>query len=379
VAGQTTITISGTGDIDELRLFPVGTIMTTFTWSGLGSMTSRNDAGNRISYYEYDGLNRLVLIRDHDKNIVKRICYNFDGQPTDNCIVSLAPDWKESGIARCLKDANNNNTGYQEKEEVDVNPYSSTYNTKRWKIPVQNCTTCPMPPNWINTGNTKCEETDVAGRFTGRQLQEQVDANNCSASYNTIRWISLGCTSNCPNPEPYWMPTGNRRCVKDASNNNTGEVQVEYTDINECTVYGQKKWESGGYSCTECATPSTVPNWQPTGNTRCKQPGTTGEQEREEKDMNPCSAQFGNLRWASVGLNCAICPITNCLAPSNKVINCVCEAGVKNYVSSVYTKVGTVWKYKCTYFWCFSDALSSTQYFVEYHDTPCTVGGACLQ
>jgi hypothetical protein len=80
ITGQTTVTITGTGTIDELRLYPVNARMTTYTYEPWG-VKSNCDANNRIGYYEYDYLNRLVLIRDQDNNILKKVCYNYAGQP----------------------------------------------------------------------------------------------------------------------------------------------------------------------------------------------------------------------------------------------------------------------------------------------------------
>ena len=58
--------------------------MTTYAYEPLVGITSQCDVNNKISYYIYDGLQRLVLIRDQDKNIVKKICYNYAGQ-AENC------------------------------------------------------------------------------------------------------------------------------------------------------------------------------------------------------------------------------------------------------------------------------------------------------
>lgn len=76
-----TITISGTGYIDELRLYPANAQMTTYTYKPLIGISSRCDVNNRISYYEYDAFGRLKLIRDQDKNIVKRFDYQYQQQP----------------------------------------------------------------------------------------------------------------------------------------------------------------------------------------------------------------------------------------------------------------------------------------------------------
>lgn len=83
-ATSTTLTITGSGAIDEVRLYPSTAQMTTYTYDPLIGMTSQTDVNNRISYYEYDSFQRLTLVRDQDKNIIKRICYNYAGQP-ENC------------------------------------------------------------------------------------------------------------------------------------------------------------------------------------------------------------------------------------------------------------------------------------------------------
>jgi YD repeat-containing protein len=75
------LTVSGTGTIDELRLYPSGALMTSYSYDPLIGLTAQCDANNRFTYYEYDGLGRLALIRDQDKNVLKKFCYNYAGQP----------------------------------------------------------------------------------------------------------------------------------------------------------------------------------------------------------------------------------------------------------------------------------------------------------
>jgi hypothetical protein len=80
ITGQTTITISGTGYIDELRLCPFNAQMTTYTYTPLVGMTSACDVGGRITYYFYDPLMRLKWIKDQDKNIIKTVKYHYINQ-----------------------------------------------------------------------------------------------------------------------------------------------------------------------------------------------------------------------------------------------------------------------------------------------------------
>jgi hypothetical protein len=83
VTGVSTVTISGTGNLDELRLYPTTAQMTTYTYEPLIGLTSACDLNNKITYYEYDGLGRLNIVRDQDFNIVKKYCYNYAGQVVD--------------------------------------------------------------------------------------------------------------------------------------------------------------------------------------------------------------------------------------------------------------------------------------------------------
>lgn len=80
VTGVTTVSVTGSADIDELRLYPAAAQMTTYTYSPLIGISSQCDVGNRISYYTYDGLGRLKVIKDQDGNIIKTIEYHYQGQ-----------------------------------------------------------------------------------------------------------------------------------------------------------------------------------------------------------------------------------------------------------------------------------------------------------
>jgi YD repeat-containing protein len=51
--------------------------MNTVTYEPLIGITSQCDANNHILYYNYDGLSRLVNIKDDDGNIVKNFKYNY--------------------------------------------------------------------------------------------------------------------------------------------------------------------------------------------------------------------------------------------------------------------------------------------------------------
>ncbi len=74
---STSVTITGTANIDELRLHPKDAQMVTVTYDLQVGVTSQCSPNNKILYYEYDAYNRLVNVKDEDGNIVKNFKYNY--------------------------------------------------------------------------------------------------------------------------------------------------------------------------------------------------------------------------------------------------------------------------------------------------------------
>ncbi|MBV4360613.1 DUF5977 domain-containing protein [Pinibacter aurantiacus] len=65
--------------LNNLRNIP-GAIVKTYTYSPLTGVTSETDINGNTTYYEYDSFERLVCIKDKDKNIIKKISYSYNGQ-----------------------------------------------------------------------------------------------------------------------------------------------------------------------------------------------------------------------------------------------------------------------------------------------------------
>jgi hypothetical protein len=78
------VTVTGTsypialsGQIDDVRFYPSGAQMTTYTYDPLVGVTSSTDAKGLTTYYEYDGLQRLLNTKDQDGNILKSYDYHY--------------------------------------------------------------------------------------------------------------------------------------------------------------------------------------------------------------------------------------------------------------------------------------------------------------
>lgn len=146
ISSTSSILVQG-NQIDEVRLHPSKALMTSYTYFPFVGTSSVTDAANNIQYYEYDGLNRLLLVRDMDKNIVKQYDYKYI-QAIAPCAVTT-PDWQATGVVRCVTDANNNYTGVKEAQERDQNNCSVEYLSTRWVsittppgecVPIPGCT-----------------------------------------------------------------------------------------------------------------------------------------------------------------------------------------------------------------------------------------------
>lgn len=65
--------------LDELRLYPVGAQLTSYTYAPLIGLTSQTDPSGRTTVYEYDDLGRLVRTRDEQGRILSQQQYHYAG------------------------------------------------------------------------------------------------------------------------------------------------------------------------------------------------------------------------------------------------------------------------------------------------------------
>lgn len=73
--------VAGSGFIDELRLYPQGAQMNTYTYIPLIGMECVTNSADQTTYYEYDSFNRLRHIRDNERRIIKTFEYTYMSQP----------------------------------------------------------------------------------------------------------------------------------------------------------------------------------------------------------------------------------------------------------------------------------------------------------
>lgn len=77
---------------DNIRFHPTNAQMTTYTYKPLVGITSETGPDNKTTYYEYDDFGRLTHVKDHNKNIINRYSYHYEGEPVNVTIPDLPDD-----------------------------------------------------------------------------------------------------------------------------------------------------------------------------------------------------------------------------------------------------------------------------------------------
>ncbi|HEX7903806.1 MAG TPA: DUF5977 domain-containing protein [Chitinophagaceae bacterium] len=170
----TDITVSGSNYFDELRLYPKGALMTTYTYNPLIGMTSQCDANNRITYYEYDKFGRLAIVKDQDNKILKIICYNYAGQ-TENCSSGYYANVQKSGSFS----KNNCSSGYQGTSVTYIVP-SGSYN-----LPVSQSYVDSLAQADVNTNGQAYANANGSCLLLYYSVQKSGNftRNNCGTGY----------------------------------------------------------------------------------------------------------------------------------------------------------------------------------------------------
>jgi hypothetical protein len=299
VSGVSQVVIEGWfGVIDELRLFPKGAQMTTYMKEPLVGVTIEVDPNTRIRYYEYDGLQRLRMIKDEKGNVLKTFEYNYKDE------ANTAPMWAGTNVKRCVPCPQNSNyyTTEQEIRQVDVNPNSPTYKNERWyNLGVTGA--CVIQPDWQNIGGPTCL-LNSNGYNTGIQRMVQKNMNPCSDTYNQVRNVDETNYTLCPSNGPNYQPLDEYRCQPCSANAAyVSNVQErKWKDINPSSATsGNTEWRATGAYCTNS------PVWQNTVTApRCMlgESGLpNGYQEREKRDVNPCSNTYNQTIWEFDGIS----------------------------------------------------------------------------
>lgn len=292
--GATGVTVSGTANIDELRLYPTTARMRTVTYDPLIGKTSECDENNRITYYEYDELARLRFIKDENKHIVKMYEYNYakqSGCPVtyanlavyeiftkNNCsagyigseITYTVPAGKyTSSVSQADADQkvqNELNTYGQAYANSGLSYANTTgvgtciklyYNTAQSQsFTKENC-----PPGSIGSTITYSVPASKYFSTIDQASADSIALDEINANGQSEVNMNGTCISD-NTPDLQAEEGASTRCQKDLNGNYNGRIEVLMTDVNpNSSTYNTQQWHDGGQDEVTCIpTAGSAPN-----------------------------------------------------------------------------------------------------------------------
>lgn len=272
--GTATVSISGTADIDELRIYPKVARMRSVTYDPLIGKTSECDENNRITYYEYDNLGRLRFIKDEGKNIIKM--YEYNNVSRRNGCPGIYYN-RQTTEYYTKSNCGSGYIGGQVPYTVPANKYSSTISQEDADAQVDN--------ELLQYGQAAADASNNCIQiFYNAQQQQTVTSESCDYGYEG------GNVTYVVPANKYWSTVS----VEDANNK----------ALEEITANAQAYANSPAY---RVCVPTASPQWEWDSDiSQCRIVSGQVHEFVKETDLNPNSGTYGKTRWSDVG------PTPNC-------------------------------------------------------------------
>ncbi|MGN8055099.1 hypothetical protein ACTJKN_02425 [Pedobacter sp. 22163] len=174
--------------IAPLRAVSPKLAITTRTFIPSVGIASLTDMKNMTTFYEYDSLQRLSVIKNQNSDIIKTFTYNY-GQDS-------APEWTDTGVKTCVA-VGGVFTGEELIEQVDGNPSSSTFNTTR-QVSLGNTGKCVQPTVYARMSQTNLNITTrrryadiVVSFYSDAACTVPLSVTNLTVSYRMEKYDNL--------------------------------------------------------------------------------------------------------------------------------------------------------------------------------------------
>lgn len=277
------ISITGNGIVDELRLYPLNARMNTTTYDPLIGKTSECDDNNRISYYEYDELARLRFIKDENRNIIKMYEYNIKK-------LACARVYTNNEVNEIFvkSDCPVGFLGSEVTYTIPANTYFSNKSQEEVDQLVQNDLNTNGQVYANNHGN--CIQIFYNDAISGNlESLPKFYTENCPVGYKG-GWVNYTVPAN-KYQSLISKADANQKAIKEYLAN--GQT---YANSNPICIYDNTPvWEAAENAPQECRVVTEA--------------GITKKHLFVQlTDINPHSATYNQTKWQDMGVNTSVCP-----------------------------------------------------------------------
>lgn len=175
ITGVSTVVLSGTASIDELRIFPKSAILNTYNYDNNKQIIAQSDDNNMPTRFRYDALGRLLNISDKDLNIKKIFEYSSrtNAVPTH---LFYNPEIIDSAFKQCTGGGSGSKVYYR----IPYGKYSSS---------ISYCDVMTLVAQDLNQNKQSYANMNgvCSALFYNAELSRSFDKNNCTGTNAGIR------------------------------------------------------------------------------------------------------------------------------------------------------------------------------------------------
>jgi len=386
--------------IDEVRVYPGDAEMSTFTYQPLLGVTSSTDLNGKATFYEYDGLGRLLRIRDKDSNIVKQYDYQYQapavyfntvksgtyaracstGGTGSTVTYTVAAGTYRSGIsqadadARAQNDVTTNGQNYANTNGTctfyNTSTPSGTYTRACSPGGTGSSVTYTVAAGAYASTISQADANQQATNAVTANGQNYANAHGTCTFYNVAESGTYTCacgTGGTGSAVTYTVAAGaysstvdqttaNQLALNDVSANGQSYANAHGT----CIYYNTA--QSGTYTrnnCTCVYTGSSV-TYTVAANTYNSSVSLAAANQLATNDVTTNGPNYANAHGTCT---------TTCINQGQRIISCACQMGTMVCTSSVYNSSTKL--YTITYHYTWTDGSSSQNYSMQS-------GGPCM-
>ncbi|NQX40227.1 hypothetical protein SAMN05421820_105110 [Pedobacter steynii] len=188
--------ISSVGPIDDVSVYPKDALFSSYTYKPLIGMSSETNPSGSTKFYAFNSLAQLSDIKDNSKNIIANYNYNY---------ANTAGNWQNTANTICetVNDLEYNNylgtTGNKLQEQIDNNPFSFTYNKTRFVVSDFNQNACPPSYYFVYSTDPSLTSVSISAKRsysdnTSKTMRFKIRYDSISNGQQVEQYVNIPIT-----------------------------------------------------------------------------------------------------------------------------------------------------------------------------------------